>query len=241
MTTRADLDQLIQLCTKIEGAAGDRLAAALRGLDPADPGFDRAVSEVVQSVRLYFGDAAEQTALGWYQDIRPDGVAPMRTPRLSPGADPIPGAPQILRTRGPQPLVDNTRQWLRGRARGAVRRSMDADPALVSYARVPAGPATCAFCLLLASRGWTYKSAETAAHRKSGGRYHADCDCMVAPSWDRPPPNIDGYDPDALYAQYRAARDGADGIDESSILASMRRMDLPSCSEHVTTDGIVHG
>lgn len=51
----------------------------------------------------------------------------------------------------------------------------------VRWARIPTGAYTCAFCLLLASRGAVYKSSESAG---LGGFDHDDCDCLVVPVYD---------------------------------------------------------
>lgn len=233
MTSRADLDELNKVRRRLENAAAAQLARALGALSPSDPLFESLVADAVRAVGEYYGDAAAQAALSWYEQLRPAGSAPMRMPSVEAQPITIDGAPAILRSRGADVLVQNMRTQLRRRSRDMVRRCMDRDPAVVSWARVPAGATTCAFCLMLASRGWVYRSQETAEHRRQGDRYHADCDCTVAPSWGRKPPAISGYDPDSLYSQYMAARSEADGVDESSILAAMRRMDLPNCSETV--------
>lgn len=233
MTTRTDLDELNKVRRRLENTAATRLAQALGALSPSDPLYETLVADAIRAVGEYYGDATAQAALAWYEQVRPAGAVPMRMPSIEAPPVRIDGAARILQTRGKDVLVQNMRTQLRSRSRDMVRRCMDRDPAVVSWARVPAGATTCAFCLMLASRGWVYRSQETAEHRKRGDRYHADCDCTVAPSWDRKPPAISGYDPDSLYSQYMAARNEADGTDESSILAAMRRMDLPGCSESV--------
>lgn len=62
----------------------------------------------------------------------------------------------------------------------------------VRYARVPTGRETCGFCFMLASRGFVYKSEESAA---AGSHLH--CDCVVVPGVDGET-TIEGYDPDEL-------------------------------------------
>lgn len=87
----------------------------------------------------------------------------------------------------------------------------------VRWARVPSG-ATCAWCLMLASRGAVYGSAASAG---DGVRYHGDCDCVPTPirdSRDLPA----GYDPGALDAQYVRARQEADSGSTTKILAALR-------------------
>lgn len=90
------------------------------------------------------------------------------------------------------------------------------------WARVPRGAKTCAFCFMLASRDFTYKTADTAGLE---GQYHDDCDCLIVPSWDENPA-ISGYHPDEYYQTYKASRDAVADADEnfstSDVLADLR-------------------
>ena len=85
------------------------------------------------------------------------------------------------------------------------------------YARVPHGEKTCAWCLMLASRGWQAASRE----HEVESHYHDDCDCQVVCSWQRGTPRLDGYDPDGLYEMYQAAREDSGSGDPSVIAARM--------------------
>lgn len=49
------------------------------------------------------------------------------------------------------------------------------------FARVPTGFETCAFCLMLASRGAVYHSRKTAGEWRL---FHRGCDCKVVPSFE---------------------------------------------------------
>ena len=62
----------------------------------------------------------------------------------------------------------------------------------VRYARVPGGGETCAFCMMLAGRGFVYHS-EALAYGRHG--VHAHCDCVVMPG-RKGRTAIEGYDPD---------------------------------------------
>lgn len=88
----------------------------------------------------------------------------------------------------------------------------------VRWARVPSGAETCSFCLILASRGDAYHSAESAGE---GRKFHGDCDCVATPirdAQDLPK----GYDPDALSRMYVNARDKANSGSINKIAAAMR-------------------
>lgn len=96
-------------------------------------------------------------------------------------------------------------------AGNTIRQNMSRDPRKPSYARVPRMTATtyghkrgdthnkylhkhgtCAFCEMLASRGFVYFNAKTAG--SDFGHYHDDCDCVIVPSWSKDP-SVQGYDP----------------------------------------------
>lgn len=84
------------------------------------------------------------------------------------------------------------------------------------FARVPMGAKTCAFCMMLASRGFVYYSKKAAGELM---QYHNDCDCQIVAGVD----DVEGYDPDGLYEDYQASRQEADGTTQSAILAQMRK------------------
>lgn len=96
------------------------------------------------------------------------------------------------------------------------------DPGKPHYARIPSGSETCDFCLMLASRGFVYRSAKSAGELN---HYHANCDCRVTPGWGSNP-QVEGYDPGKIYdrwqesldakAEERAKRNGTTVDDEKS-------------------------
>ena len=67
------------------------------------------------------------------------------------------------------------------------------------FARVPSGRETCPFCLMLASRGFVYRTEVAASHA------HANCDCRIIPGW--PGTSVAGYDPAALYNEWQQSID----------------------------------
>lgn len=89
-----------------------------------------------------------------------------------------------------------------------VRRNSQASMAAncertgVRWARVPSGQKPCDWCLMLASRGFVYKSKASA-----GGlsQWHRGCMCAIVPDFDGSTA-IQGYDPDALYDEWKARK-----------------------------------
>lgn len=75
----------------------------------------------------------------------------------------------------------------------------------VRYARVGTGRETCAWCFMLSSRGFDYRSEKTA----SAGS-HEHCDCIIVPGVDGVT-KIDGYDPAAMRNRWESCYDTIGG------------------------------
>lgn len=88
---------------------------------------------------------------------------------------------------------------MKSAAGNCVIENAAADPKCQRYARVPTGAETCPFCLMLASRGFVYLNAKSAG-ADGNGHYHEHCDCRILPGFDGM--DYEGYEPDALYAEF---------------------------------------
>lgn len=114
--------------------------------------------------------------------------------------------------------------------RMTMQRAVANDPTKPRWARVPRGAKTCAFCLMLASRGFSYLSEDTAGRQM---QYHADCDCDIVPSWGSS--KLKGYDPDKYREMYQAAKAAAgDDGDWRDTLAQLRRIYHDEVNDGVT-------
>lgn len=125
-----------------------------------------------------------------------------------------------IRNLDTEGLINLASQIVRNTARLTIEESAENDPTKPRYARVPSGAKTCAFCLMLASRGFAYSTEKTAGGEEE--KYHNDCDCTIIPSWGKT--RLHGYDPDALADMWRNATEAADGGDYRLALSKMRRM-----------------
>lgn len=113
-------------------------------------------------------------------------------------------------------------------SRHRMSRNISRDPSHPQWARVPTGLHTCAFCAMLASRGFTYTSQEAAGGK--GNQYHAHCSCRQEPSWGAT--SLEGYHPEVYQDLYDTARAGlGDNPSTSEILSAMR-----SAGKTVLTD-----
>lgn len=127
--------------------------------------------------------------------------------------------------------IDDAQQFIAdmmfNSARLQTMHDMRHDPTKPRWARVPSGAKTCAFCMMLASRGFAYLSDETAG--RGGSRYHADCDCKVIPSWGKQ--TLKGYDLDEYQQIYENAHHA--GEDYKKTLQRIRREAYDKVSDGV--------
>ena len=88
-------------------------------------------------------------------------------------------------------------------------------------ARIPQGPETCKFCIMLASRGFVY-----ADEAKAGkyDKFHDDCDCRIALGFDDA--GIEGYDPDELYQKWKELESGKTDKTPSEKLSSKKSLEV---------------
>ncbi|SNY84116.1 hypothetical protein SAMN04244553_3597 [Nocardia amikacinitolerans] len=130
-------------------------------------------------------------------------------------------------------LTRSSQRLIMQPARDTIVESVERDPADARWARVPTGEVTCAFCLVMASRGAVYTSraaavsvigrrGRTRGKRALGESYHDACDCQAIPVWDEDEDYPEHYDPEALYDIYSDARDAAHSPDLKKILAKLR-------------------
>ena len=208
-------------------------------LDLTDPNTARdALLEFVPSLVHTYGDIVATAAMQWYDEER-SKIPGLPEYRASSDVYTTSGEQAVASTRyaAGHLYTDNqeaalaalggtVQKMVKDAGRATIARNVRLDPAHPRYARVPRGAKTCAWCAMLASRGWVYVSKETAALH---GRGHAHCDCELVPSWKANEAYMRGYDPDALYGMYGKARSavlaaGGDENDLSQIAAKAREL-----------------
>lgn len=257
MTARADVEYLRAANQGIAAMAQMDLEDFWGSLNLSFPGESRdSLLAFVPALTSQYGGMSATLAAEWYDDIRPTGTlitgafrAPLASPvATSAVASTVRWGASHLWTLAPALTlsvvsVAVTEYVLRpGRQTVAQAVRQDTDRR-VRYARIPSGRETCAFCLAMASRGFVYAS-EVSAGRKGFNDYHGNCDCVPTPEWSDEP-QIEGYDPDRMYAMYEAARAEAGGVlalkgngsiedDDLSILQALRRL-----YPNELTDGVV--
>ena len=245
MTARADLDRLARGLDEATRRAVAALDAAVGHLDLSRPEIARdALLEAFPAIVWRYGDVAAAAAAEWYEQMRTGAVDGPYEAVLADG----PAREQVDRTVrwaagglwGPDPsgvpglLQEAVARYVGWQGKSTVTRNVAVDPARPRWARVPGRGGCCAWCAMLASRGFVYESSKTAGE---GHPYHAHCSCVPTPLWRGQAARIDGYQPERLRSVYARARAAvkADGspLDDKTIAAEMRRIDPDSF-----TDGI---
>ena len=89
----------------------------------------------------------------------------------------------------------------------------------VTYARVPTSSNPCAFCVMLASRGFVYTSKKSALGSMT--RYHDHCSCRAVPSFDGT--GLEGYDEQKYLDMYNDAALDVPKSQTKEILSNMRK------------------
>lgn len=228
MATLAQIEDYRRTGDQLGRLLTDDLKGIWQGLDLSNP---REVSAQLQLVIPDlvgdYGDMAATLAADFYEEVTADYGLPYTTARLAP---PVPAGQAQATTRwalGPLFSAEQSyTQALNLLIAGAHRLSLqpgrdtiaqNSQRVGLAYARVPGGAEPCAFCLVLASRGAVYGSAQAARYAKDGTRYHDDCRCAPVPMRsDADMPK--GYD----LAQYQKLYDANAGGSLQDVTASLR-------------------
>jgi hypothetical protein len=173
-----------------------------------------AVLEFFPELLTQYGDVAALLGADWYDMLRdaPPSAASFRAALARP-ADTEQAVstarwalgPLFQSTPDPQSalaaLLGSTQRLVLQPGRDTVWASARRDPVRTSFARMPSGPTTCRWCVMLASRGFDYDTAESAGE---GRQFHDRCDCVIVPGRTRDdlPDDYDLDEYKRLYADH---------------------------------------
>ena len=138
---------------------------------------------------LALGEPFGATAVSGYDPARTDGAVRALVQRI------VDGKPVQSFNDGVLERIDYEMKRAAG---NSMLENGRADPKGPRFARVPTGSETCEFCIMLASRGFVYRSEKSAG---ALDHYHANCDCRIVASFDAD--TVEGYDPDDLYLRWK--------------------------------------
>lgn len=209
---RSAIDEYTRQLHLVSDGMKQALAAELETIDWSD--MAAAKTRVLEVMQLYCGgatDAAAVLASNFYSLAREyatgltyDALALSgRVPEATTAAVESFFAPETATPESIKPKLLSRLGYEVSRAAGdCVFINGGRDHKKPRYARVPSGSETCAFCLMLGSRGFVYSSARNAGFLN---HYHDNCDCRVVPSWAEM--MVEGYDPEAIYDQWQESID----------------------------------
>lgn len=129
------------------------------------------------------------------------------------------GIGRLVKMAGTDTMLSNAYRD-RPKGKGSKKRHSGAQ-----VAWIPSGD-TCAFCIMLASKGWQ-RQTEWAANSHSE-HIHANCDCTYMVRFGDSL-DVEGYDPD----EYKEMYDSAEGSTREQKLNSMRREFYAENSEEI--------
>lgn len=236
--TAADLARLRAAHGKLAAQTRRDLSKAWAAMDLANPQQARDdLLQVVDALGSRADTDARILAMEWYEDIREKvGGLPRYTARVggSPNHDQM-----IATTRwaagglwGDNPgqvkqlMEQAIDRWQWAAANDTIVFNATNDKSCRRWARVPSGAKTCAFCTMLASRGWVYATARSAGD-DAGHQFHTGCDCLVVPNFESTIRSayLEGYDPHRYLQLYKRGIEQADDGSREAIVAGMRRAD----------------
>jgi len=231
MPSKADVERFADANRNVRALVLAELEALWRSLDTMNANATRdLLLDAVPLLVASYGDVAATVAADFYDEARDASrvagrfsARPVASFDLEGLLGQVRYAVGPLYSAAPDPdaalgrLALKVDEYTLQQGRETIAESVARDPAKPRWARVPAGD-TCKFCIVLASRGAVYRSAESAGQ---GRKFHGKCDCQATPIWPKEP-LPEGYDPDALYEQYNAARKEAGSGRLKPILAAMR-------------------
>lgn len=176
-----------------------------------------ALIDYAYSVSSAYGESAASIACEFY-----DAVAAASNANI-PSAEPAPTASyqevaKAIRGTGKSENID-----LMANSIGRLVKMAGVDTTMqnalrdgAEWAWIPSGD-TCAFCMVLASRGWQ-KASKKAIKGGHAEHIHANCDCTYAVRFN-PETNVEGYDSTLFLDIY----ENAEGDNPEEKINSMRR------------------
>lgn len=254
---RALLEYVTEEVNALSADAQTRVLAVLASIEWTPENIAECRDIVIQALAAVmptYTDAAAQVGADMYDAVRETAVGEAMgataisgyEPEATAGAikafvqDIVDGKPFEQFNRRVLERVDNE---IRSAENMSVAENAALDPLEPRYARVPTGAETCEWCIMLASKGFTYRSKKSAignykkkSRSGSTSHGHPGCDCRIVQGY--PNMEVEGYDPKSYYALWKKSEDmKAEGLpteQRTAILAAMRDRLIPHYSAQPT-------
>lgn len=188
-----------------------------------DPEIRKLVLDYAYALSSKYGDAAAELACEMY-----DSVAELSNVQVPPAVPaPIPEYGEVAKAVNGIMKVSSKPDYI---ASGVSRqvKMVGVDTVMhnalrdgAEWAWIPSGD-TCAFCIMLASRGWQ-KASKKALKNGHAQHIHANCDCIYGVRFDKDT-EVEGYDPKEYLDMYYAADEVDEGGSARERINYMRRI-----------------
>ena len=219
--TKKQLENVSKMMDMLTDDAKSKIRNILATVDWSNP--DKAKTHVTEAVKMIcqaYGSSAGQIAADFYDVARELSIGEKMGAVSMPGYSEqyierqVSDFAQLAKNGSSGDFINNcVTNYIDYELQRAFGNTMfgngKRDKVNPRWARVPAGADACKFCIMLASRGPVYHTAETAGKLN---HYHPHDRCRIVPMWDTVyagksrraslGTTIEGYDPDALYEQY---------------------------------------
>ena len=178
----------------VSNEASNAFLAAARQVDFSDwASAAEQLREIIEGIVNYYGLASSELGAQWYEYCRALSVGGTYTATVeAPNASTAIAAAnreidklfdgKVDSNKLVMLLHDVVADQVFNQSREIVITNIMEDGGVKNggYARVPVGD-TCAFCIMLASRGFVYTSEKSATRTKLGEKYHENCNCIAVP------------------------------------------------------------
>lgn len=208
--SKRDWQRYIKRLRRINDKAADLVAAYMQRIDINSREGIKALLDYSYAVATNYGEAATELACQMYDAVAEASkvavlpAEPASTATYGEVAKTVQG--RMLHSQDAAAVGASVGRLVKMAAVDTTMKNALRDGA--EWAWIPSGD-TCAFCLTLASRGWT-KASKDAIKNGHAEHIHDNCDCTYQIRFNKNT-NVEGYDPDALYDEYINAGDTSQG------------------------------
>ena len=189
----------------------------------ADPEIRKLVLDYAYALSSKYGDAAAELACEMYDsvaelsEVQVPPAIPAPTPDYGEVAKAVNGIMKV--SSKPDYIASGVSRQVKMVGVDTVMHNALRDGA--EWAWIPSGD-TCAFCIMLASRGWQ-RASKKALRKGHAQHIHANCNCIYGVRFDKDT-EVEGYDPKEYLDMYYAADEVDKGGTANSRLNYIRRI-----------------
>lgn len=202
--SKQDWQNYISRLRRINEIAAEKVTAFMQSHDYSTPEGMTLLIDYAHAIATKYGEGSAELACQMYDAIAEasSAVVPPAAPAETATYGEV--AKTIYGT-----MANSTDPTVIGAVVGRAVKLAGVDTTMqnairdgAEWAWIPSGD-TCAFCMMLASRGWQ-RASKKAIKNRHAEHIHSNCDCMYQVRFNNAT-TVEGYDPDALYDRYMAA------------------------------------